>query len=100
MKVFITWSGDTSKAIAVAPREFIPTVVQSVEAFMSASDIEKGSKWQGEISRELDAATVGIICLTPENLTAPWVLFEAGALSKKATESGARVCTYLHGVSP
>jgi len=100
MKVFITWSGDTSKAIAKALHEFIPTVVQTVDAFMSASDIEKGSKWQSDISRELDASTVGIICLTGQNLTAPWVLFEAGALSKKIVESGARVCTYLHKIVP
>jgi hypothetical protein len=33
------------------------------------------------------------ICLTPENLDSLWLLFEAGALSKKLGK--ARVCTYL-----
>jgi hypothetical protein len=99
MKVFITWSGNTSKAVAQALRDFIPTVLQSVEAFMSATDIEKGTRWEGEISRNLDDSDAGIICLTADNLTAPWILFEAGALSKKNSDSPTRVFTYLHGIT-
>src|SRR5260370_27646883 len=37
---------------------------------------------------------VGIICLTPENLRADWILYEAGALSK-TLDAKTRVCTYL-----
>jgi DNA-binding XRE family transcriptional regulator len=37
----------------------------------------------------------GVICLTPENTSSPWVLFEAGALSKTVSES--RVVPYLFG---
>ena len=73
MKVFITWSGPTSKAVALALREFIPTVAQSVDAFMSDTDVEKGSRWAVDIATELDEAAVGIICLTPDNLLAPWI---------------------------
>jgi hypothetical protein len=39
---------------------------------------------------------VGVVCLTPENLTAPWILYEAGALSKAIGEKE-RLCTYLLG---
>ncbi len=39
-----------------------------------------------------------MICLTPENLEAPWVLFEAGALSKRLHR--AFVCPYLFDVEP
>jgi hypothetical protein len=57
---------------------------------MSAADIDKGAKWSTEISRELEQANFAVSCLTPENLNEPWLLFEAGALSKK---DGAQVCT-------
>jgi len=47
---------------------------------------------------QFEEAGFGIICLTPENLNAPWVLFEAGALSKSL--DGSRVCPYLFGFEP
>ena len=38
------------------------------------------------------------MCLTPENLAAPWILFETGALSK--TIESTYVCPYLLGLKP
>jgi hypothetical protein len=98
MKVFISWSGSRSKAIAEALREWLPRVIQSIQPWMSATDIEKGTMWRTEIAQQLEAATVGIICLTAENLQSPWLLFEAGAISKKLDD--AFVCTYLLGIEP
>jgi len=46
-----------------------------------------------EVSKELDASMFGIICLTRDNLNAPWLLFESGALSKK--RETAVVCPYI-----
>jgi hypothetical protein len=63
---------------------------------MSESDIDKGSRGLEEISKALDGIQVGITCLTPENLNAPWLLFEGGALSKRIGEKS-RLCTYLLG---
>jgi hypothetical protein len=48
---------------------------------MSQDDIETGSGWLARIKNELEATSYGIICLTPQNLDAPWLHFEAGALS-------------------
>jgi len=73
--------------------EWIPNVIQLVKPWMSKPDIEKGARWALDLAEELEKTSVGIICLTPENLTAPWILFEAGALSKAIKES--RACTYL-----
>jgi hypothetical protein len=44
-------------------------------------DIAIGKRAQ-VIAKELEASNFGIICVTPENLGSPWVLFEAGALAK------------------
>jgi hypothetical protein len=65
---------------------------------MSASDLEKGTRWGPDIARQLESSALGIICLTPENVTAPWILFEAGALSK--TLESTFVCPYLFELEP
>jgi TIR domain len=98
MKVFLSWSGDRSKLLAEAMRDWLPRVIQAVQPWMSAADIEKGTMWRNEIARQLDEATVGIICLTSDNLDKPWLLFEAGAISKKLDDSF--VCTYLLDLEP
>lgn len=98
MKIFISWSGDRSKAIAAAFKEWLPAVVQAARPYFSPSDIDKGSRWSSEISKELESASVGLICLTKENLNAPWLMFEAGALSKSLDKS--RVCPMLFGIEP
>lgn len=96
LRIFITWSGERSQLVAEALRDWLPNVLQFVEPWMSAADVNKGAKWLQALSGELEKANFGVICLTPENLTAPWILFEAGALSKKADSA---VCTYLFGLA-
>ena len=49
---------------------------------MSDEDIEAGQRWQNIISQNLEQSEFGVICLTPVNAQAQWVLFEAGALAK------------------
>jgi len=49
---------------------------------MSDTDIPSGKLWADKIRNGLLESNFGIICLTPENLINPWLLFEAGALSK------------------
>lgn len=97
MNIFISWSGETSKEIASALKNWIPTVLQSAKPYFTASDIEKGSKWEIEITDKLNESKVGIICLTNSNTEKPWILFEAGALSNKLEKS--RVCPILFGLT-
>ena len=96
MDIFISWSGDRSRAIAEAMREWLPKIMPSVKPWMSQTDINKGSRWNPDISQNLDTAKAGIFCLTPSNLTSASILFEAGAISKSVSES--RVYTLLSDV--
>lgn len=98
MKIFISWSGNTSKRLAETLRDWIHFVIQAVDPFVSSRDIDKGARWAIELPKRLEGTDFGIICLTPQNLQEPWLLFEAGALSKNVSKS--RVWTILFKLSP
>jgi hypothetical protein len=95
MKIFISWSGEPSHNVALALKEWLPSLFPTVEPFVSSEDIRKGKRWQIEIAKELETSNFGIVCLTPGNTEAPWLLFESGALSKSLKESN--VSTLLTG---
>lgn len=96
MKIFISWSGDNSKRLGEALRNWLPAVLQLVKPYFTPSDIEKGTRWSSEIAKELESSEVGILCVTRENLHSDWVMFEAGALSKSLDK--AHVCPVLFGI--
>lgn len=87
MKLFISWSGKLSHQIAKELREWFPLIINQLEPFVSSENIKKGDRWMMDIYSELEQSNFGIICLTKENLTEPWILFEAGALSKNISQS-------------
>jgi hypothetical protein len=95
MKVFISWSGDRSRAVADVLRRWFPSVLQAVRPYFSPDDVAKGSRWSSDIAKELEASRVGLLVITPENQEAPWLLFEAGALAKNLDRS--KVCPLLFG---
>lgn len=97
MKLFISWSGEFSKKVAECLSRWIPTIIQTVDVFYSPDDIAKGENWSSRLSDELEQSDFGIVCLTPENILAPWIHFEAGALSKVARS---RVSAIMLGISP
>jgi TIR domain len=97
VKVFISWSGTQSLQVAEALRDWLPQVLQAVEPFLSVEDTVKGTYWGNQVKQELESARFGIVCLTPDNLTAPWLNFEAGALSN-SFEKG-NVVPFLFGVA-
>jgi hypothetical protein len=98
MKVFISWSGALSHKIGEAFYTWLPGVLQLVKPYFTPSDIEKGARWSAEVSGELESSSIGIFCMTRENLNSSWILFEAGALSKHVDKS--RVCPVLIGLEP
>lgn len=95
MKVFISWSGETSNQIAEELKSWLPQVIQEIEVFYSEEDIEKGSRWQRELADKLEEFSLGLACVTPNNLGEEWIAFEAGALSKNLDKS--RVIPILFG---
>tara|TARA_R110001583_G_scaffold157301_1_gene309209 strand:+ start:79 stop:1107 length:1029 start_codon:yes stop_codon:yes gene_type:complete len=87
MKVFLSWSGDASHKVALILREWLPSVIQSIVPYVSSEDIDKGARWSTDIASELADSSYGILCVTKDNLHAPWLTFEAGALSKTMDKS-------------
>jgi len=96
-RVFISWSGERSRHLALALRDLLPEVLQDLDTWMSENDIAAGARWGHELAEQLTTNRVGIICLTPENLLAPWLLFESGSLASSLSES--RVIPYRLGLS-
>lgn len=84
MKVFISWSGQQSKAVGKVLHTYLPRIVQSLRPWMSDTDIESGQRWQQEVGTQLEGCDVGICILTKDNFDRPWLNFEAGAISKAA----------------
>lgn len=96
MKVFISWSGNRSKALAIALKDWIPLIVQHAQPWVSDKDISAGDRWAQAIAGELESSNFGILCITLENITSEWILFEAGALSKSMQD--AKVIPLLFGL--
>ncbi|MEG3634258.1 toll/interleukin-1 receptor domain-containing protein [Micromonospora palythoicola] len=98
MKVFVSWSGEPARSIARSLYNWLPTVLQHVDPWMSDEEIESGGRWNDEIAASLDQADFGIICVTAANQHRPWLMFEAGALAKRLNV--ARVVPLCIDMSP
>lgn len=98
MKVFISWSGDRGKAVAKALAQWLPTLFEGLDVFYSPRDITAGSAWLPKLFEGLKQCDVGVLCLTPENQTSPWMLFEAGAVWRGMED--ARIIPYCHDLDP
>ncbi|MHB8285947.1 MAG: hypothetical protein ACYDD1_14895, partial [Caulobacteraceae bacterium] len=86
VKIFISWSGERSYRIAAIFADWLPKVIQRVQPFLS-SGIDKGARWSEVVAQELSQSKFGILCVTLENRESPWLLFEAGAISKTLPDS-------------
>lgn len=98
MKVFVSWSGGRSHAVAQVLREWVMAVIQAARPWLSSQDIQRGAQWFGDIGSQLQESSVGIFCLTQRNKNAPWILFEAGAIAKGVPTN--RICTLLIDLQP
>src|SRR5262245_59721579 len=78
-------------------KDWLPQVLQSARPWLSTRDIDKGTRSLSEMNKALGGMGLGMSCLPLENLNAPWILFEAGALSKAFDDDRSRLWTYLLG---
>lgn len=99
MKIFISWSGELSHKIAMILRDWLPTVLQTIDTpKVSSEDIAKGSQWWPELRKMLGDTYYSIICIVPWNVDEPWLNFEAGVISKSLEAT--RVCPFVFGLTP
>ena len=83
MRIFISWSGEPSRSVACALRDWLPLVAHHTRPWMSDDEIRSGTRWNDAIARALNETDFGIVCVTRENQHRPWLTFEAGALAKR-----------------
>jgi hypothetical protein len=98
MRIFISWSGDKSQAVARALGDWLPSVMHGVDPFVSSTNIDGGANWRAEVSANIAAADFGVLCVTRENRLAPWLNFEAGALANSMVER--RVVPFAVDLAP
>jgi hypothetical protein len=95
LKIFISWSGDLSKAITRVIRVWLPKLFDHVDPWMSDVDIQAGTRGLQLIEERLNESSFGIIVVTTENQDKTWINFEAGALSKRFAGSSSYVVPIL-----
>jgi hypothetical protein len=98
-KIFLCWSKSRSKAIAEAWAKLLPEIINGVVPILS-TEFQKGKEWFNLLRRDLDEARTGIVFLTLENMNAPWIHFEAGALATAVGNHDGAVFTYIYGFDP
>jgi hypothetical protein len=73
LKIFISWSGEPSRSVAITPRHWLPQIVQHVDPWMSDEEIASGTRWNDRIAAALETTNFGIVCVTAANQHQPWL---------------------------
>ncbi len=81
ISIFISWSGEKSKQIALLLKKFLETTNDFFRPWVSNADIDAGGDWLQELRENLKKAHFGILVCTQESKDKPWLLYEAGVLS-------------------
>lgn len=95
MKIFISWSGPHAMAIAKVLKAWLKNTFDSADPWVSDEDISGGQVSLAEIDRALDGAQFGIVVTTKANQDAPWLSYEAGAMSREVDGGETRVMPML-----
>lgn len=98
MRAFISWSGSVSKSIGETLHHYLALAFPSVQFWMTSEDLSPGTEWFAALGDALADARLAVVCLTPQNLTSNWILFESGAVSHALGRNA--VIPYLYQLSP
>jgi hypothetical protein len=94
--IFLSWSGPRAKAMAEALQPWLRRVIQSARPFFS-DKIETGAFWDDSVRASIQSVRFAVICCTPENVSAPWINYEAGAIAERLK---GRTAPWLLGSKP
>lgn len=94
--IFLSWSGPRAKAMAEALQPWLRRVIQSARPFFS-DKIETGAFWDESVRASIQSVQFAVICCTPENVSAPWINYEAGAIAERLK---GRTAPWLLGSKP
>jgi hypothetical protein len=80
-RIFISHSShsDTAKRFVTELRESLQR--KGFDVFVEFKDIQSADDWNKEIHERLASCHAGVLLLTPESITRPWVLKEATILT-------------------
>lgn len=81
-KVFISWSGDTSKKCAEYYKYLLEQIYNTNNDIFISTDISLGKPSLKEIVKALNECNIGIFFITEESQNRAWLNFEAGAIYK------------------
>jgi len=95
--LFISWSGNSSKEIGAALKEWLKIVFDDDLEIFFSEETQPGKRWSYELANVLKDCQAGIFIYTQSNLNSQWMAFEAGALSKNV--DNARVIPLLLGLN-
>lgn len=97
VRIFMSWSGDTSLRVAKAVCEGIELLSDRLEPWLS-EDLEPGEQWASTLIPQIRKARVAVLCLTRRNVGAAWIAFETGAYY--TSRSGPVVVPLLLDLTP
>lgn len=95
LQIFISWSGDLAREVTKVLRSWLPKMFDHIDPWASEVDIDAGLRGLDVIQDRLNVSSFGIIVVTTENMSKPWLNFEAGALSRRLDADLNRVVPLL-----
>lgn len=94
-KVFISWSGDTSKKCAEYYKYLLEQIYNTNNDIFISTDISFGKTYLNQIVKALNECNIGIFFITEESQNRAWLNFEAGAIYKADNDNTLIIPIYV-----